>query len=224
MDTYTFQGRTGQQVVLDLRSQDFDPYLVFRGPEDESAENDDHEGDAHRSLLAMTLEADGDYRVGVTSYRSGETGRYVLRMDVGADGVGAGPVAGGSRREQGTLASGDRTLRSGEFVLIWKTWTTYSPGIPRRSEDDGDIDRSTGRDSFKDGCGRRRRERLKDCSSITSAERSDGGGEGLQKRIEIRGSERRELARWTRESNGPQRPDGADGSCRSCRSGWFRQQ
>lgn len=116
MDIYTFQGRTGQQVVLDLRSQDFDPYLIFRGPEDQSAENDDHEGDAHRSLLAMTLEADGDYRVGVTSYRPGETGRYVLRMDIDGAGVGARPVAGGSRREQGTLASGDRTLRSGEFV------------------------------------------------------------------------------------------------------------
>ncbi|HEX9729895.1 MAG TPA: pre-peptidase C-terminal domain-containing protein [Gemmatimonadales bacterium] len=116
IDIHTFEGRQGQQVILDLRSQDFDPYLIFRGPNDQTADNDDHEGDATRSLLSLTLEADGTYRVGVTSYKAGETGQYALRMDLG----GGTAVASGPIREQGTLAAGDDTLRTGEYADAYR--------------------------------------------------------------------------------------------------------
>ena len=128
-DQYTFEGRRGQRVTVDLRSSEFDPYLIVRPPQGDQTDNDDHEGDAHRSLVSLDLPMDGTYRVIVTSYKSGETGAYDLRIDLGG-GTGAAAVAAaaaaGPRVERGRLAAGDDTLRSGEFVDIHRI--EASPG------------------------------------------------------------------------------------------------
>lgn len=116
-DTYTFQGRRGEHITLDLRSGAFDPYLILVDPNDEQTENDDHEGDAHRSLISRELPADGAYRVMVTSYRPGETGSYDLRIVQAT--AGSGGLAG-PRVERGRLAAGDDTLRSGEYVDLYR--------------------------------------------------------------------------------------------------------
>jgi hypothetical protein len=115
-DVYSFQGRSGEQVVIDLRSSDFDPYLILRMPNKEQQENDDHEGDASRSLLSLTLPQDGRYDITVTSYRPDETGSYDLRIDQ----EDSGSVAAGPRVEQGSLAKGDETLRTGEYVDVFE--------------------------------------------------------------------------------------------------------
>jgi len=120
-DEYTFEGRRGQRVTVDLRSSEFDPYLIVRPPQGDQTDNDDHEGDAHRSVVSLDLPMDGTYRVVVTSYKSGETGAYDLRIDLGG-GTGAAAVAAaaaaGPRVERGRLAAGDDTLRSGEYVDV----------------------------------------------------------------------------------------------------------
>jgi hypothetical protein len=110
-DSYPLSGNAGEHVVIDLRSAEFDPYLIVIAPSEEQFENDDYEGDAQRSQLAMELPEDGDYRVVVTSYKPGEEGAYDLRIDRTA---AAGTP--GARVEQGTLAAGDDTLRSGEYA------------------------------------------------------------------------------------------------------------
>ena len=112
-DEYGFQGQKGQHVTVDLRSGDFDPYLIIIDPSGKHHENDDYEGDSHRSLVSFDLTEDGKYRVIATSYKKDETGAYNLRIDFG----GASPtVAAGPRVERGSLAAGDDTLRSGEYV------------------------------------------------------------------------------------------------------------
>lgn len=109
-DLYTFVGSPGQRAVIDLRSSDFDPYLFVNSPSGEQFDNDDFEGDATRSLLSLALTENGEYRVTVTSYRKGETGRYTLSMDVGRD------ASLSARMEHaGRLERGDDTLQSGEF-------------------------------------------------------------------------------------------------------------
>jgi hypothetical protein len=113
-DSYTFQGRQGQMVTVDLRSAAFDPYLIVIDPSAKQHENDDHEGDSHRSLVSYELPEDGAYRVWVTSYKSGETGAYDLRIQVGS--AAAAEIASRPRVENGRLAAGDDTLRSGEYV------------------------------------------------------------------------------------------------------------
>ncbi|KPK79154.1 MAG: hypothetical protein AMS25_13660 [Gemmatimonas sp. SM23_52] len=110
-DHYQLSGSSGENVVIDLRSAAFDPYLILIAPSGEQFENDDYEGDAQRSQLAMELPEDGEYRVVVTSYKPGEEGAYDLRIDRTAA-VGAP----GARVEQGALAAGDDALRSGEYA------------------------------------------------------------------------------------------------------------
>jgi hypothetical protein len=112
VDYFDLSGGSGEYVVVDLRSREFDPYLILIAPSGEQFENDDHEGDATRSQLAMQLPETGNYRVLVTSYKPGETGSYALTIDRG----GAAATAAGPRVERGSLAPGDQTLSSGEYA------------------------------------------------------------------------------------------------------------
>jgi hypothetical protein len=114
-DVYSFAGLQGESVVIDLRSSDFDPYLILRTPDGRQEENDDHEGDASRSLLSLALPADGIYEVTVTTYRPGETGSYALQIDRQF----ATETAAGPRVERGSLSIGDDTLRTGEYVDVY---------------------------------------------------------------------------------------------------------
>ncbi len=112
VDSFDMSGSSGEFIVVDLRSRDFDPYLILVAPSGEQFENDDHEGDATRSQVAMQLPEGGNYRVLVTSYKPGESGSYTLTIGGGgATAVGAGP-----RVERGALAPGDQTLSSGEYA------------------------------------------------------------------------------------------------------------
>lgn len=110
VDHFTFDGSQGQHVVLDLRSSDFDPYLILLTPGGDTEQNDDFEGDASRSVIALDLPEDGEYIVGVTSYAVGETGSYTLRIEK------TGAAGKGLRKESGHLENGDETLRSGEYM------------------------------------------------------------------------------------------------------------
>lgn len=78
--TRTFDGVRGERVLLDLRSQDFDTYLIIRGPGGWEDRNDDF-GDITRSLLLVDIEEPGEYEVIVTSFSSGATGNYELLVD-----------------------------------------------------------------------------------------------------------------------------------------------
>jgi hypothetical protein len=114
-DYFSVSGQQGEQITLDLRSQEFDPYLLVRMPNGETQENDDYEGSASRSLLSLALTESGDVDVFVTSYRPGETGSYTLQ--IGRMGAGGGvAAASGPQIERGELRAGDDTLRSGEYV------------------------------------------------------------------------------------------------------------
>ena len=79
-DTFVFEGRAREFVTIDLRSADFDPYLIVRTPSGEQFDNDDHEGDSTWSKLSLTLPESGRYIVRVTSYEAGESGSYTIAM------------------------------------------------------------------------------------------------------------------------------------------------
>ncbi len=131
-DDFTFEGRRGQEAVIDLRSGDFDPYLIVRAPSGEQFDNDDYEGDVSRSLVALVLDETGTYEVTVTSYKKGESGGYTLQMDVGES-----VELAGLREENGRLGRGDDTLDDGEYIDIYEF--TGRPGqrvtIDLRSDD-----------------------------------------------------------------------------------------
>jgi hypothetical protein len=129
MDVYEVQGRAGETLRATMRSDDFDTYLMIRGPGGFSEDNDDAEGDGTNSALDVRLPANGTYRLSATSYEPGESGRYVLRLDGagpggeaqyrrGQDNAGGGTLSPGGTAG-GVLAQGDRRLDSGEFTDDW---------------------------------------------------------------------------------------------------------
>ena len=94
VDNYVFFGTAGQRVTIDLRSSEFDPYLILFGQDDWQDDNDDYNGDQSHSRIETTLPAAGMYRVSATSYTSDETGAYTLNMSVGG-GAPAADTGGG---------------------------------------------------------------------------------------------------------------------------------
>ncbi|HMB51674.1 MAG TPA: PPC domain-containing protein, partial [Thermoanaerobaculia bacterium] len=109
-DRLTFRGEAGEYVWVDLRSAHFDPYLAVRAPGGETWENDDFLRNLTHAALGLTLPEAGEYEVIVTSASAAESGAWdlILRRD-----LHPAPI---QRSEEGELAAGDESLRSGEWV------------------------------------------------------------------------------------------------------------
>jgi len=117
VDEFPIAGKRGERVTIDLRSREFDPYVVLVGPMGKVQENDDYEGDLNRALVSLELPEDGNYRVIVTSFEKGQSGAYDLRIEWG--GAAPLPMASAPRIERGSLAAGDQTLKTGEYMDLY---------------------------------------------------------------------------------------------------------
>ncbi len=84
-DFFTFEGTAGALAVVMLRTNDFDPYLIVRGPDGEQIENDDYEGNANRSVVTFPMQQSGTYTIGVTSYAAKEIGSYSVLFEIQSD-------------------------------------------------------------------------------------------------------------------------------------------
>jgi hypothetical protein len=116
-DTYTLDLRAGDQLDVRATSNEFDPYLIVRGPGDTRFENDDESDGSRQARVNERVQAAGRYRVMVTSYRPGESGRYELRGGPSSGSASNDPrPSQGGTTQRGTLAQGDARLDSGEFM------------------------------------------------------------------------------------------------------------
>ena len=106
-DIYEIEGRPGQQLRAELRSDDFDTFLILQAPSGETVENDDADSTS-RSLIETELSELGTYRVVVTSYDVGSTGDYAL--DIAQD-VSA-PSSTEATRDVVSLSIGENTSGS----------------------------------------------------------------------------------------------------------------
>ena len=80
-DAYKFSGSSGQQVIIYLESQDFDPYLILLDPAGRRiSENDDISRTDRNSRLVVTLPDTGTYTVVANSYEAGKNGGYRLKV------------------------------------------------------------------------------------------------------------------------------------------------
>lgn len=125
-DVYSFEvAGPSRPLTLELRSSDFDPYLMLIGPTGRHWENDDAGGGLD-SALQVTLAEAGSYRVVATAYRGDMAGSYELKVSSGARQIGAtsAPAAvvaaanaagGPAGTTNGELAAGDSQLPSGEW-------------------------------------------------------------------------------------------------------------
>ena len=112
IDNFTIEGRAGDLLEVEATSDDFDAYLLVRGPGDAAFDNDDADSTTRNPRIIERLPAAGRYTVSVTSFQAGETGRYRLVASTSERPIDSTRVSGA----EGELGSGDEQLESGEFV------------------------------------------------------------------------------------------------------------
>jgi hypothetical protein len=81
-DEYTIQAVAGQTIMVDLRSPDFDTYLILETPGGEQERNDDWGDDTMHSHIEMIAPETGTYSVLVTTFLAEESGEYTLQVAV----------------------------------------------------------------------------------------------------------------------------------------------
>jgi hypothetical protein len=84
-DAYVYTGRAGERLRIDLRSEDFDAYVIIGRVVDgnftEIASNDDAEdGEGLDSALEVELPEDGRYMIQATSFSAGAEGAYQVSV------------------------------------------------------------------------------------------------------------------------------------------------
>jgi hypothetical protein len=99
VDTYVYQGRPGEQILVTLTSSDFDAYLRggrMQGSEFVAVDSDDDGAGGTNSRLQVTVDASGTYAIQANSLRPNTTGGYTLRVEgAGGTPTGAASIAMG---------------------------------------------------------------------------------------------------------------------------------
>lgn len=111
---YIFEGEAGQQITIEMSSQDIDPYLILISSEDEDfyLEDDDSAGN-YNARLTATLPITGTYVILANSYAGGELGDYELSLSTAGSSASTtpspspSPNSGYLLRRWGTLEPGD---------------------------------------------------------------------------------------------------------------------
>ena len=83
---WTIQGRVGQTITVDLESDEFDAYLMFRGPGITGGRDyqDDDSGGNCNARLTATLPQSGAYEIVVNTADKRATGRFSLSVTSGS--------------------------------------------------------------------------------------------------------------------------------------------
>ena len=126
-DYYTYEGTPGEEIVVTLESEDFDPYMIlnrFFGGELESIGQDDDGGPGLGARVRATLPQSGTYVV-VANSVGVSTGRYTLRLDRPEDVTDEGDTADArpalrlGEEVRGQLATGDAVLADDSFADVY---------------------------------------------------------------------------------------------------------
>ncbi len=119
-DAFVYEGSAGERLSITLRTDEFDPYLMVRGPGVTEDNDDAVEGDLN-SALGITLPSDGAYRIIATTYAPGEQGAYTLNVESG--GRSATAVVDGQLRNgqpvEGAFSSADAARQGGQYFESW---------------------------------------------------------------------------------------------------------
>jgi hypothetical protein len=164
-DRWTFSGRAGQVVRVDVVSSAFDAYAVLRLGETPVDSNDDG-GEGNNARLLTVLPSTGVYTALVSAYSENRSGgRYTVSLVTAALGDAPGQtgrIAYG-QRVAGRLEDGDRVREGGEGREDW--WEFDG----RAGQDVSAEARSGAFDTFLE---------LRDPRGELIAEDDDGLGEG----------------------------------------------
>jgi hypothetical protein len=123
-EIYSYRGRPGDQVLVTMRSGDFDAYLAvgsMLGEAFQSDESNDDGGGGTDAQILATLGVDGVLAIRANSLGAGETGAFTLNV-ASVSGGGASPpappgarVASAGQRSNGALRATDPMLADSSF-------------------------------------------------------------------------------------------------------------
>lgn len=120
---WTLEGRRGQRIVIDLRSSDFDAYLVLRDEAGYLLGNDDDSGGENNARIHTILPRDGRYRIVATGFREASAGHYTLSVSgweaPEAPAPGAAATIAVGETKDGLLEPGDEIAGDGPYQDRW---------------------------------------------------------------------------------------------------------
>jgi serine protease Do len=108
-DLYTFEGRAGQRVQIEMSSRELDAYLILLDPNGRDLAQDDDGGGGTNARIAIALPTDGTYFLMANSYQAGQAGTYTLRATA-TGGSNAVSREGVILRQEGVLGPGASVL------------------------------------------------------------------------------------------------------------------
>jgi S1-C subfamily serine protease len=111
-NAYSFEGRSGQQISVEMSSSDVDSYLILLSPQGRDMAQDDDGGGERNALLQFVLPEDGTYTVLANSYGTRETGTYDLKVAEGSGGGTGGGTAQGSGQGQSQVPVSSLPIRT----------------------------------------------------------------------------------------------------------------
>jgi len=80
---YQFQGQAGQSVVIEMRGNGIDPYLVLFDASGRKVAEDDDGAGGKNARLKVTLPSTGKYTLYANSYEIGKTGSFTIAGSLG---------------------------------------------------------------------------------------------------------------------------------------------
>ncbi len=116
-DNWTFSGRAGQIIRIDVTSRQFDPYVRLLRDGMALDSNDDG-GEGTNARLSVSLPVTGNYTAVVSSFTENRAGgRYQIALALTTAPAGAGQVSRltPGQRVSGRLEEGDRGRGDGAF-------------------------------------------------------------------------------------------------------------
>ncbi|NJO41469.1 MAG: trypsin-like serine protease [Cyanobacteria bacterium CRU_2_1] len=132
-DAYTFEGTAGQQVVIQMSSSEFNPYLILLSPGGDNLAQDDDSAGGTSSRIEITLPMDGIYTVLANTLSSGETGNYNLELST----TGTSPVL---LEDEGMLGPNSQVLESDGSLYEEYTFEGDAGQTVTISMESGDFD------------------------------------------------------------------------------------
>jgi S1-C subfamily serine protease len=138
-DLYSFEGRAGQQITIEMKSQEIDPYLILLGPNQREIAQDDNGAGNKNARITVRLPADGTYTLLANSNEARQSGAYTLELKASAPTAPSRAIL----QEEGALVAGGPVLpsdnslyreytfegRSGQSVTISLESTDFDPYV-----------------------------------------------------------------------------------------------
>lgn len=78
-DTYTFEGKVGQVMTIELKSEEFDTLLLLNGPDGQVITSNDDYGGTLNSTIVLKLPTSGEYSAIASSF-AGDSGSYQIEV------------------------------------------------------------------------------------------------------------------------------------------------